>query len=278
VAGFYSATQQHRAAAPLAGFLTAAHSLSGSSRCRLHGGLSTGPKTLEGKLRSLAAAYEGKKQWFARMRAEGRPLPGRPKGSRNRSTIAREEHNQLQSELQRDHEAQASEQARLRDRAITRAIRQAKFTPQEQFILRVYAEDPASLRPDQLFIKRTRIDPKVRHIEEIAAAYTPLALFELQPFSWPARSPASRLQGPFRPAGLLPPPKSLQPSMPLRWSPQAGKFLDPATTHPSWFKPVEKSADTAAVYEARMHEHEEPVASEPQYYSSRADADRRYKR
>lgn len=38
----------------------------GKKRCRLHGGLSTGPKTPEGKARSLAALQEGNRRWCAR--------------------------------------------------------------------------------------------------------------------------------------------------------------------------------------------------------------------
>ena len=39
-------------------------------RCRFHGGMSTGPKSPEGKARSLAAAREGYRRWRARQ-AEG---------------------------------------------------------------------------------------------------------------------------------------------------------------------------------------------------------------
>ena len=62
--------------------------LAGKTRCRLHGGLSTGPRTAEGKARNVAAHYkhgrrsrafaEARKQIWAdlraveaRMRAEG---------------------------------------------------------------------------------------------------------------------------------------------------------------------------------------------------------------
>jgi hypothetical protein len=38
-------------------------------RCRMHGGLSTGPRTPEGKARSLAAAREGYRRWRAEQRA-----------------------------------------------------------------------------------------------------------------------------------------------------------------------------------------------------------------
>ena len=47
----------------------------GKERCRLHGGLSTGPRTVEGKARAIAAMVEGRKRWVERMEAEGRPFP-----------------------------------------------------------------------------------------------------------------------------------------------------------------------------------------------------------
>jgi hypothetical protein len=53
--------------------------LPGSRRCRLHGGLSTGARTPEGKLRQA----EARRRWLERLRAEGRK-PGPPKGSGGR--------------------------------------------------------------------------------------------------------------------------------------------------------------------------------------------------
>jgi hypothetical protein len=52
-------------------------------RCHLHGGLSTGPRTKEGVQRTI----EGRSRWLAKLRAEGRKLPGRTKGSRNRAQL-----------------------------------------------------------------------------------------------------------------------------------------------------------------------------------------------
>jgi hypothetical protein len=58
-----------------------AWAMPGSCRCRMHGGLSTGPKTPEGRARSIAAMVEGRRRWLARMRAEGKKLTcGRRKG------------------------------------------------------------------------------------------------------------------------------------------------------------------------------------------------------
>jgi hypothetical protein len=39
-------------------------------RCRMHGGLSTGPKTPEGKARTLAALKAGFQRWVAERRAQ----------------------------------------------------------------------------------------------------------------------------------------------------------------------------------------------------------------
>jgi len=41
----------------------------GKARCRMHGGLSTGPKTAEGKARTLAACKAGFQRWVAERRA-----------------------------------------------------------------------------------------------------------------------------------------------------------------------------------------------------------------
>ena len=55
----------------------------GRSRCRFHGGMSTGPKTPEGKARVVAAMTAGRRLWVERMKAEGRKFPcGRKPGSR----------------------------------------------------------------------------------------------------------------------------------------------------------------------------------------------------
>jgi hypothetical protein len=42
----------------------------GKKRCRLHGGMSTGARTREGKARAFAARSEGLRRWFAKTRAE----------------------------------------------------------------------------------------------------------------------------------------------------------------------------------------------------------------
>jgi hypothetical protein len=55
----------------------------GRKRCNLHGGLSTGPRTKEGVQRTI----EGRNRWLAKLRAEGRKLPGRTKGARNRAIL-----------------------------------------------------------------------------------------------------------------------------------------------------------------------------------------------
>jgi hypothetical protein len=65
--------------------------LPGSKRCRLHGGHSTGPRTPEGKFRTVEAMKAGRKRWLAKLKSEGKPFPcGRKKGGRNRSIEARQ--------------------------------------------------------------------------------------------------------------------------------------------------------------------------------------------
>jgi hypothetical protein len=55
----------------------------GRTRCKFHGGMSTGPKTPEGKARVVAAMVAGRRRWVERMKAEGRKFPGgRRRGSR----------------------------------------------------------------------------------------------------------------------------------------------------------------------------------------------------
>src|SRR5947207_2746805 len=44
--------------------------VSGKSRCKLHGGRSTGARTVDGKARSLAAMSEGRRRWLENMRAK----------------------------------------------------------------------------------------------------------------------------------------------------------------------------------------------------------------
>ena len=45
-----------------------------NGRCKLHGGLSTGPKTLQGQHRSLAALQRGHSEWLARKENDERPF------------------------------------------------------------------------------------------------------------------------------------------------------------------------------------------------------------
>ena len=57
--------------------------LPGSKRCRLHGGLSTGARTAEGKRRQA----EGYRRWLERLRAERKkPGPAKGTGGRPRSS------------------------------------------------------------------------------------------------------------------------------------------------------------------------------------------------
>jgi hypothetical protein len=53
-----------------------AWAMKGKARCRLHGGASTGPKSPEGKARVAAAMHEGRRQWIARLKAQGKKIPG----------------------------------------------------------------------------------------------------------------------------------------------------------------------------------------------------------
>jgi hypothetical protein len=48
-----------------------APAVTGKERCRMHGGLATGPKTPEGKARSIVAAREGYRRWRNAQKAGG---------------------------------------------------------------------------------------------------------------------------------------------------------------------------------------------------------------
>jgi hypothetical protein len=82
--------------------------LRGSKRCRLHGGLSTGPKTSEGKARTIAAMVEGRRRLLEKLKAEGKPVPwGRKRGGVSRSAAERQlaraskEHARAQRDLKK---------------------------------------------------------------------------------------------------------------------------------------------------------------------------------
>jgi hypothetical protein len=80
----------------------------GKKRCRLHGGFSTGPKTSEGKARTVAAMVEGRRRLLEKLKAEGKPVPwGRKRGGVNRSAADRQlaRATKLQARARRDLEA-----------------------------------------------------------------------------------------------------------------------------------------------------------------------------
>jgi len=81
------------------------HPVPGCTRCRFHGGLSTGPRTEAGKARTIAAMVAGRDRWIARMRAQGEPIGcGRHRSGRNSSL---EEREQAAFEKRRKREARA---------------------------------------------------------------------------------------------------------------------------------------------------------------------------
>jgi hypothetical protein len=56
----------------------------GTDRCRLHGGMSTGPRTPEGKARCIAGMKIGRARWLADLKTQGKRAPcGRKKGGHN---------------------------------------------------------------------------------------------------------------------------------------------------------------------------------------------------
>jgi hypothetical protein len=80
----------------------------GKKRCRLHGGFSTGPRTAEGKARTIAAMIEGRRRLLQKLKAEGKPVPwGRKRGGVNRSAeerqLARATEQRAQAQRTRPH-------------------------------------------------------------------------------------------------------------------------------------------------------------------------------
>ncbi len=64
----------------------------GSTRCKLHGALSTGPRTEAGKARTVAAMKAGRARWLAKLKADGKPVPfGRKPGGKNRPKEVQEQ-------------------------------------------------------------------------------------------------------------------------------------------------------------------------------------------
>jgi hypothetical protein len=50
----------------------------GKTRCRMHGGKSTGPRTEEGKARVVAAMVEGRRKWADKMKELWNKFPCGP--------------------------------------------------------------------------------------------------------------------------------------------------------------------------------------------------------
>jgi hypothetical protein len=69
-----------------------------NGRCRVHGGMSTGAKTPEGKARAIAAMVEGRRKYVERLKAEGMPFPwgakrkiDRPNENERKAALVRKE-------------------------------------------------------------------------------------------------------------------------------------------------------------------------------------------
>jgi hypothetical protein len=98
----------------------------GKKRCRLHGGFSTGPRTAEGKARTIAAMVEGRRRLLEKLKAEGKPVPwGRKKGGVNRSAVERQlaRATKLQARARRDLEAFLSQKFRRQHRQAREVVK-----------------------------------------------------------------------------------------------------------------------------------------------------------
>ena len=107
--------------------------LRSSSRCRRSGryaaksvavrtvGFSTGPRTAEGKARTVAAMVEGRRRLLEKLKAEGKPVPwGRKRGGVNRSAAERQlaRASKQHARARRDLEAFLSEKFRRQRRQV----------------------------------------------------------------------------------------------------------------------------------------------------------------
>lgn len=114
----------------------------GSRRCRLHGGLSTGPTTPEGKARTIEALKVGCRRWLAKLKSEDKPIPfGRKKGGHNRPLEEREHDayvqqcrresrrikHQMRAELKARRERERQEREEARRRMEEHARRKARW-------------------------------------------------------------------------------------------------------------------------------------------------------
>jgi hypothetical protein len=137
-----------------------------NGRCRVHGGLSTGPRSPEGRARVVAAMVIGRRKWVERRRAEEKKFPaGRKTGSAwvtepmrecaraeahrlkgGRFTLDRALALALLASAKGDHVRQAKARAMLDAQEQAAAERQRQEGPTRADLLRVEADLQAALR------------------------------------------------------------------------------------------------------------------------------------
>jgi hypothetical protein len=101
----------------------------GKTRCHLHGGRSTGPKTPEGIAASVAAMQEGRRRRIAELAAEGRKINGGHNGGRYpKEWPMTADGKPVKRENPDPSRAYRLEQARLRWLALQAEARQLKET------------------------------------------------------------------------------------------------------------------------------------------------------
>jgi hypothetical protein len=103
------------------------------------GGFSTGPRTAEGKARTIAAMVEGRRRLLERLEAEGKPVPwGRKRGGVNRSATERQlaragkEHARAQRDLKEFLSQKFRRQRRQAREAIKREVERLLAEHEEQ--------------------------------------------------------------------------------------------------------------------------------------------------
>jgi hypothetical protein len=137
----------------------------GSARCRLHGGLSTGPKSPEGKDASIAARVEGRRQWVAFMKEQGLKLPCGRKNKDARPAI------KFTGKMELDRKARVAV-IRRRNNAEYKAALQAAVAAKEEQARR-QAEQERALRAAQdaaINWQRRAREAQARQWAEVAEA------------------------------------------------------------------------------------------------------------
>ena len=135
----------------------------GKTRCRFHGGYSTGPTTSEGKARAVSAMVEGRRRWVERMKAEGKKFPGGRKAGTRWTTAA------MRARAEQVRRSPANVVAALRDERNRRAARalNAAFNSKAQRRAAIRAMSPQ----DKIRAARHAIEVLMERFQRTGSLY-----------------------------------------------------------------------------------------------------------